>query len=81
MTWIRTVPEDEAEGPLAESYRRARARAGRVYGIVRAMSLAPQVLDASIELYRQVMFARTGLSRRQREMLGVVVSRANDCHY
>ncbi len=32
-------------------------------------------------LYLAVMFGREGLSRRQRELLAVVVSRANDCHY
>jgi alkylhydroperoxidase family enzyme len=81
MTWIRTIGVDEAEGELARSYQAAIARAGRVFGIVRAMSLAPRVLDASMDLYRAVMFGRGGLARRQREMLAVVVSRANDCHY
>ncbi len=87
MTWIRTVQADEAEGRLAKTYRAAEARAGRVYGILRTMSLAPSVLDASMGLYQRVMFApegvdgRGGLSRRQRELLAVVVSRANGCHY
>ena len=81
MTWIRTIPPDAAEGPLAESYARAIARAGRVYGIVRAMSLVPDVLDASIGIYRSVMFRTGGLSRGRREMLAVVVSATNHCHY
>jgi alkylhydroperoxidase family enzyme len=81
MPWIRTVSEDEAEGELKKDYEAAVARAGRVFGIVRAMSLAPPILRASLELYKRVMFARTGLARRQREMLAVVVSRTNQCHY
>ncbi len=81
MPWIRTIPVDEATGRLARSYRAALDRAGRVFGIVRAQSLAPAVLDASMSLYQRVMFAREGLSRRQREMLATIVSRANDCHY
>ena len=81
MTWIRTIGADEAEGPLRRSYDRAIARAGRVYGIVRAMSLAPDVLDASIDLYLKIMHGRTGLSRRRRELVAVVVSQANRCHY
>lgn len=72
---------DEAEGALRRSYDAAVARAGRVYGIVRSMSQSPRVLDASMALYGAVMFAPQGLTRRQREMLAVVVSRANDCHY
>ena len=81
MTWIRTIAEEQAEGSLARSYAAARARAGRVYGIVRTMSLAPAVLDASMGLYLRIMFATEGLRRHQREMLAVVTSRANDCHY
>jgi alkylhydroperoxidase family enzyme len=81
MTWIRTIPVSEASGPLRDAYDRAVARAGRVFGIVRAMSLAPEILDASIGLYLRVMYAKEGLERRQREMLGVVVSATNRCHY
>ena len=81
MPWIRTITEAEAEGRLGKSYEAARARAGRVFGIVRAMSLSPGVLEASMAFYTRVMFAREGLTRRQREMLAVVVSRTNDCHY
>lgn len=81
MTWIPTIPPGEASGPLRDSYDRAVARSGRVYGIVRAMSLAPEVLDASISLYQKIMFAKAGLTRRQRELLAVVVSATNGCHY
>jgi alkylhydroperoxidase family enzyme len=81
MPWIRTITDDEAEGRLAKIYAAAIQRAGRVYGIVRAQSLAPAVLDASLGLYQRVMYAPEGLSRRQREMLATIVSRANDCHY
>ena len=81
MPWIKTVPDHEATGRLAKSYRAAIERAGRVFGIVRAMSLAPEVMDASMALYQRVMYAPEGLSRRQREMLAVIVSRTNECHY
>jgi alkylhydroperoxidase family enzyme len=52
-----------------------------VAGIVRTMSLNPSVLDASMGLYVAAMHGASPLSRSQREMLAVVVSRANDCHY
>lgn len=81
MTWIRTFSTDEASGPLRRSYDEAVQRAGRVFAILRAMSLAPAVLDASMGLYIAIMFGETGLTRRQREMLAVVVSRSNACHY
>lgn len=81
MAWIRTVAPEEAEGELGRSYEAAVRRAGRVYQIVRAMSLAPRVLDASMGVYLAIMHAPGALSRRQRELLAVVTSRANRCHY
>ena len=81
MAWIATIPPGEARGRLKEIYDAAVRRAGKVFHILRIMSLAPEVLDASMLLYQRVMFARDGLSRREREMLAVVVSRANACHY
>lgn len=81
MTWIRTVPPEQAEGRLAQSYAASVARAGRVYEIVRSMSLAPAVLDASMGLYLRIMYAEQGLTRVQRERLATIVSRVNGCHY
>ena len=81
MTWIRTIPVEEATGRLRKLYDEAIQRAGRVFGIVRTMSLQPSTLDASMNLYGRVMFGPGPLTRMQREMLAVVVSRANDCHY
>ena len=81
MTRIRTISEDEAEGRVARSYEAARKRAGRVFNIVRTMSLNPPVLDASMTLYGVVMKGRSPLSRMQRELLATVVSRTNDCYY
>jgi alkylhydroperoxidase family enzyme len=81
MAWLRTVPPERAEGLLGRIYAAAVRRAGRVFQIVRAMSLAPPVLEASLELYQRVMLAPGGLSRRRREMLAVVVSAENSCHY
>lgn len=81
MPWIRTFGPGEARGRLAKLYEEAIERAGRVFGIVRVMSQEPRVLEASMGLYRSVMFGQGGLTRQQREMLAVVVSRTNHCHY
>lgn len=81
MAHIRLVRDDEAVGPLRQMFEAAIRRAGRVFGIVRLMSPNPPVLEASMGLYQATMFGRSPLSRRQREMLATVVSRANDCFY
>lgn len=82
MPWIRTHGVEEAAGRLARTYHAAVERAGRVFGIVRAMSQHPAMLDASLGLYGAIMKTNAGsISGRQREMLATVVSRVNDCHY
>ena len=81
MPNLRLIEEGEATGALKDEYDAAIARAGKVFNIVKAMSLNPETLRASMELYRAVMFGRSELSRADRELLAVVVSRANDCHY
>lgn len=82
MAWIRTVAPGEATGLLKRLYDEAVARAGKVFNVVRLQSLRPEVLEAGIALYQELMHSpRSPLSRAQREMIAVAVSRANDCHY
>ena len=81
MAHLRLIEVDEATGPLKDEYDAAVGRAGKVFNIVKAMSLRPSVLKRSLELYKGVMFGPSGLSRQERELLAVVVSRENDCHY
>jgi uncharacterized peroxidase-related enzyme len=78
---LRLTDVDEATGILKEEYDAAISRAGKVFNIVKAMSLRPEVLRQSMELYRGIMFGASGLSRQERELLATVVSRENDCHY
>ena len=81
MAWIKTVPISEATGVLKRHYDSAMARAGKVWNIVSSMSLKPELLRTSIQLYTTLMHGPSGLSRAQREMIAVVVSRANGCYY
>lgn len=81
MPHIRLIEVDEATGALAEEYNAAIGRAGKVFNIVKAMCLNPRVLNRSMELYKAIMFGPSELSRVERELLAVVVSNANDCHY
>ncbi|MFQ5525812.1 MAG: carboxymuconolactone decarboxylase family protein [Thermoanaerobaculia bacterium] len=82
MAWIKTVAPDAAEGLLAQLYRAAIKRAGRVYNILSIQSPRPKALRASTQLYLEVMRSpESGLSRAQREMIATTVSRLNHCHY
>ncbi len=79
--WIRSVDPNEASGAAKRVYDAARARAGKVFQIVRAMSLTPTAMERSMGLYAAIMLEPGALERRQRELLAVVVSQTNRCHY
>jgi uncharacterized peroxidase-related enzyme len=81
MPYLRLIDVEEATGALREEYDAAIGRAGKVFNIVKAMSLRPGVLKRSMELYKGIMFGPCGLSRQERELLATVVSRTNDCFY
>ena len=81
MPYIRLIDEDGAEGLLRQEYETAIERAGKVFNILKAMSLRPAVLRASMELYREIMFGESGLSRQERELLATVASAEQSCHY
>jgi len=81
MAWIKTIGSEDAGGELKNEYMRAVARAGKVFNILTLQSLNPETLHASVGLYLATMHAPSGLSRAERELMAVVVSRANNCFY
>ena len=81
MAWIETVDPEKAQGDLKREYKAAIARAGKVYNIVKLSSLRPDILRSWVDLYVLLMHRERQLSRRQREMIAVVVSAANNCSY
>jgi alkylhydroperoxidase family enzyme len=81
VAWIRLTSVEEATGDLARLFREAVARAGRVWNIVRIMSPNPRTMEASMSLYRAVMFGDSPLTRGDRELLATVVSRKVGCLY
>lgn len=80
MAHIPYVPEEEAEGLLAELYRRL-GRGGPLDNILRIHGLNPPSLAHHVQLYAHLMRGPSPLSRVQREMIAVAVSAANDCFY
>jgi alkylhydroperoxidase family enzyme len=78
---IRLIEPEDAHGLLAAEYEAAVERAGKVYNIVKSMSLRPEVLRRSMEMFRAIMFGPSALTRQERELLATVVSAANECYY
>ena len=81
MAYIELVSDEQATGRTKEIFDAAVKRAGKVYHIVRTMSPNPPVMEASMGFYMRIMKGPSGLSRRERELLATVTSRANDCYY
>ena len=81
MPWIRQIDIPAATGLLKKQFDAALKRAGRVWNIVRIMSLHPTALDTSMRLYGVLMKGRSPLSRMQREMIATVVGIELACHY
>ncbi|MFQ6012157.1 MAG: peroxidase-related enzyme [Thermoplasmata archaeon] len=81
MSWIEVVDPEAAEGVLAEVYDEVGRRRGEIADIHQVQSLNPAAMKAHLDLYLSVVYRKGGLSRAQREMIGVVVSCLNRCPY
>ena len=82
MAWIKTIPEGDAEGPLADLYEKwTDPDGGRVDNILKVHSLHPAGLEGHLALYEAVMKGTPTLRKVERELIAVVVSTINHCHY
>jgi alkylhydroperoxidase family enzyme len=81
MAWIKIINEDKAEGDLADQYKQLLEPWGGVDNILKIHSLNPASLQAHVLLYKTLMYGKSPLKRPHREMIAVVASVANRCHY
>lgn len=81
MAWIEVIDEEEAVGRLKELYQKYEEPWGGVDGILKIHSLNVKSMQTHYDLYAHLMRGRSDLSRIQREMIAVVVSAVNRCHY
>lgn len=86
MAWIHVVPELEAQGDLLAFYDELYAPypdepRGQLDNILQIHSLLPKGLRAHWALYQSAMTGTDTLPRVDREMIAVVVSGINGCHY
>lgn len=81
MAWIRTVEEGEAEGGLRTLYEGLQKQRGMVPNIMKVFSLHPEAMRATMQMFQTLMYGPAPLTRAQREMIALVVSAVNRCHY
>ena len=82
MSWISVIDDAEWDGDLAALRERvADPKSGRVDHIMSIHSLNPRSLDAHDTLYRSAMRGTATLRKVDRELIALVVSTINECHY
>lgn len=79
--WIRVVEPEKATGRLKEVYDETARKRGNLAEVHKIHSLNPESLGAHMGLYLTLMFGASPLPRRERELIGVAVSRTNGCAY
>lgn len=82
--WISNVPDEgwESSPELAELYGEVVDRDhGRIDHIMAIHSLNPRGLAAHDGLYRSAMAGTGSLRKVERELIALVVSLENHCHY
>ena len=92
MTWIKTIPIEEADEALRRAIEAERALYPREYAtptditdqagsIVASHSLIPEALFHAFSTFGALLSPELPLTRRQHEMITTVVSVTNRCHY
>lgn len=81
MAVIKTIEHGEATGRLKEIYDDLIQKRGQLAEVHKIQSLRPESIVKHIDLYMEIMFSKSELSRAEREMIAVVTSVSNNCHY
>ena len=81
MAYIPYVSQEDASPELRELYERYRDPDGAIDNILRIHGLNPASLTGHVNFYQTLMRGRSDLTRTQREMIAMVVSAINECHY
>ena len=81
MAYINYIPYDDASDELKELYGKYDGENKIPANIVRIAGPNPKAMEGHIQFYRAIMFQKSPLSRAEREMIAVVVSALNSCHY
>lgn len=81
MGRIKVIQQEDATGRLKEIYTELIQKRGQLAEVHKIQSLRPESIVKHIDLYMEIMFSRSELSRAEREMMAVVTSVSNQCFY
>jgi len=81
MSYLKTVPPEEATGNLKASYDTLRAMFDRIPKVYIAQSLRADLLEPVVLYNKRLMTETHGLSRSTKELIAAYVSKLNACEY
>ena len=82
VSWIRTIPYQDADPALRQVYDRVRGPGGTIDNILMLHSLRPHTLTGHMALYKNVLHnSKNMLPMWLVETIGVYVSMLNRCQY
>lgn len=82
MSWIRTIPFEEADGSLLRIYNKVKGPNENIDNVLLIHSLRPHSLTGHMALYKNVLHhSNNTLPKWYLESIGVYVSYLNNCNY
>jgi uncharacterized peroxidase-related enzyme len=78
---LRVPDEQDAPPGVKAMFDKASEKLGFVPNVLRVYALRPRHLELWYAFYEDLMRGDSGLTKAQREMIAVVVSTVNRCHY
>ncbi len=81
MAFIDYINYDNASEGLKKLYKKYGGKTKTPSNIVRIAGTNPQAMENHVKFYMSIMHQKSEITRHQREMIAVVVSSINECHY
>ena len=81
LSWLAVPRAEDVPDEVVELWQKPLEKLGFVPNVLRVFALRPAHLLAWWQYYDELMRGESGLSKAQREMIAVVVSALNRCHY
>lgn len=81
MARINVIQYEEVSRRLKDIYDDLIAKRGKLAEVHSIQSLRPESIVMHIDLYLEIMFTKSDLTRVEREMIAVIVSVCNQCEY
>jgi uncharacterized peroxidase-related enzyme len=81
ITWLEVPPDESVPTEVRELWAAPLEKLGFVPNVLRVLALRPDHLLGWSAYFDELMRGESGVTKVQREMIAVVVSAQNRCHY